>query len=113
MCGFLEGTTGGGRVLDGQPVTFRTSFGCREGNGVTGRPLISIVCHHDVHLVVAVRDELREDPGGLRVIVWEGSGLHCSVDPQPTQLAAVSPVVDLKGRHTLSAAAQCHFSSVF
>ncbi len=49
-----------------------------------------------LHLIVAVGEELSEDSRGLWIIVWKCFKLHRSADPQPPQLAAVPPVVNLK-----------------
>lgn len=83
--------------LNAKLVTFLTSFRCWEVYVITGRPFISIVCHHYIRLVIAIGDEPSEDPRGLWIIVWKCFKLHPSVDPQPPQLAAVPPVVDLRG----------------
>lgn len=77
-------------------ATFITSFRCWEMYIVTRWPLISIVCHHNVHLVVAIREKFSEDSSGLWTIDWKCFRLHRSVDSQPSQLATVSPVVELR-----------------
>lgn len=65
---------------------------------IAGGALVSIVGHHDVHLVVAVREQVRDDARGLGLVVGKGFGPERPVDPQPPELAAVSPVVHLGKR---------------
>lgn len=75
---------------------FLTSFRCWKLYIITGWPFISIVCHHYVHLVVAIGKEASDNPRGLWIIVGKCFRPHSPVDPQPPQLAAVPPVVNLR-----------------
>ena len=62
---------------------------------MAGRAVVPVVGDHDVHLVVAVGEQLVQDPSVLRVHGREPFGLHGPADAQPPELATVPPVVHL------------------
>lgn len=75
---------------------FSTSFWCGEVDVITCRSFIPVVCHYDIHLVVAIGNETSDYTRGFWIIGWKHFRLHASIDPVPSQLTTVSPVVDLQ-----------------